>query len=118
MSLEFFRIVEVRSATVVELSMPAHLDSGEFDRLNQALLEVFTQKPSGRWVMDLAGLAYMGSSVLGLMVNVRQRIKDGGGKLALCNMSDRLHRVFQTCSLERLFTIKSDRDEALKAVER
>ena len=53
-----------------------------------------------------------------LMVNLRQRVKDAGGKLALCNMSSRLLRVFQTCSLERLFIIKSDREEAVKAVER
>ena len=82
---EFFRVVEVRSATVVELAFPAHLDSGEFDRLNELLLDVFSRNPGGRWVLDLAALAYMGSSVLGLMVNLRQRVKDAGGKLAFCN---------------------------------
>ena len=42
-------------------------------------------------MLDLTDVVYMGSSVLGLMVNVRQTIKSAGGKLVLCGMSERLH---------------------------
>ena len=116
MASEFFRIQQDGSVNVVELSLPQQLDSEEFDRLNEALLAVFGKQPGGRWVLDLSGLSYMGSSALGLMVNVRQRVRDAGGRLALCGMSPRLLRVFQTCSLERLFVIKSERAEAVRAV--
>jgi anti-anti-sigma factor len=103
---------------VVELHLPEHLDSGEFDRLNEAMLKVFAEQPDAAWVLDLSRLSYMGSSVLGLMVNVRQRVKEADGRLALCGMSPRLHQIFRTCCLERLFVIKPDRAGAVRAVAR
>ena len=41
--------------------------------------------------------SYMGSAVLGLMVNIRQVVMKGHGKVVLCGMSDRLMRIFETC---------------------
>ena len=118
MASEFFRIIQEQSVNVVELSLPQHLDSGEFDRLNESLLALFGKQPGMGWVLDLSGLMYMGSSVLGLMVNVRQRVRDAGGRLALCGLSPRLLRIFPTRLLERLFVIKSDRADAVRGVWR
>lgn len=122
MSLDFFRISQEQdrdqSIRVVELTLPEALDSGEFDRLNESLLQVFAEEPDGLWVVDLSRLSYIGSSVLGLLVNLRQRVKDAGGGLALCGMSPRLLRIFQTCCLEKLFVIKPDRAAAARAIRR
>ena len=118
MASDFFRIVQDPAVTVIELFIPEQLDSSEFDRINEGLLAAFSGKAHGQWVLDLSNLTYVGSSVLGLMVNIRQRVKLAGGRLALCGMSQRLLRVFQTCCLERLFVIKSDRAEAVKALAR
>jgi anti-anti-sigma factor len=115
---ELFQITEIKAAKVVELSLPESLDSGEFDRLNTALLEELALEPDGRWILDWSRLSYMGSSALGLMVNIRQRVKQAGGVLILCGMSPRLLQIFQTCCMERLFTIKPARADALRAVER
>ena len=118
MASDLFRVIPEGSVQVVELSLPQQLDSGEFDRINDALLSLFSEKPDGRWVLDLTGLAYMGSSALGLMVNIRQKVKQAGGKLALCGLSPRLMQIFRTCCLERLFTIKSVRADAVRAIAR
>ena len=104
---------------VVELFLPGDLDSTEFDRLNDGLVDLFNESEDGRggrWVLDLTHVAYLGSSGLGLLVNIRQRVKTLGGRLALCQMNPRLHQIFRTCSLERLFTITRTRDDALKAL--
>ncbi|MDB5174435.1 MAG: rsbV [Phycisphaerales bacterium] len=113
---DLFQVSEIDDATVVELSLPQTLDSGEFDRLNEALLSLLGGRPDGRWVLDLSRLSYMGSSALGLMVNLRQRVKQDGGKLVLCGISARLMQIFQACCMERLFTIKPTRVDALRAV--
>lgn len=116
MDQQWFRVHQENAVRIVELALPQHLDSGEFDRLNDALLAQFADEPQGHWVIDLADLQYMGSSVLGLMVNIRQRVKEAGGRLVLCGMSPRLLRIFQTCCLERLFVIRAGRAEATRAV--
>ena len=116
MSHELFKVVNVKTARVVEISLPLALDSSEFDRINESLLELVGKEPHGAWVFDLSQLTYMGSAALGLLVNLRQQVKQGDGKLALCGMSPRLQQIFRTCCMERLFTIRPTREEALRAV--
>ena len=110
------KVTSVQSVTLVELNLPDGLDSSVFDRLNEDLLTVFDPAAGSRWVLDLANVSYMGSAALGLMVNIRHRVRSTEGKLALCNLSPRLFQIFKTCCLERLFTITRSRDEALRAV--
>jgi anti-sigma B factor antagonist len=116
MPTELFQIITVSGARVVELSLPVSLDSGEFDRINEALIQHVTREPHERWVLDLSKLTYMGSAALGLLVNIRQQVKTGDGKLVLCGMSPRLQQIFRTCCMERLFVIKATREEALRAI--
>ena len=116
MADDYFHVSQVGEVHVVALQLPESTDSNEFDRLNEQLLEVLVGGPYGRWVVDLSGLRYMGSSALGLMVNIRQRILQSGGDLVLCGLSPQLLRIFRTCCMERLFRISKTRADALRAV--
>jgi anti-anti-sigma factor len=115
---DFVKLTVSESANLMELTLPESLDSEEFDALNESMLKTVQAKPSDNWVLDLSAVNYMGSSVLGLMINVRQHIKSGGGRLALCGMSPQLTRIFHTCCLEKLFIIMRTRGDALRAFGR
>ena len=112
----FYRLESSDSAQLIELTLPQTLDSSEFDDLNEAILGMISARKSDRWVIDLGQVDYMGSAMLGLMVNLRQQIKSAGGKLILCAMPPTLLQIFRTCCMERLFTITRTRDEALRSV--
>lgn len=116
MSHDWFAVSQEGAVHVLALAVPFHVDSADFDRLHDGVLSAIGLKANGKWVIDLAGLQYLGSSVLGLMVNIRQRVYQGGGKLVLCGMNPKLQQVFRTCSLERLFVIKPGRDDAVLAI--
>src|SRR5690242_11931301 len=109
-----FEVSQTGPVNVVMLRLPEMMDSHEFDRLNDDILAAIANAPQGRWVFDLSNLNYMGSSSLGLMVNIRQRVKQVGGQLVLCTISAPLMKIFHTCCLERLFAIYRTRDEALQ----
>ena len=113
-----FEVSQTGSVHVVVLRLPEMMDSHEFDRLNDDILAAIANAPQGRWVFDLANLYYMGSSSLGLMVNIRQRIKQVGGRLILCSISPPLMKIFHTCCLERLFTITRTRDDAVQKISK
>src|SRR5690606_7434102 len=93
---------------------PDTLDSVEFDRLNERLLAAVSKEPHRTWIFDLSQSSYLGSAVLGLLVNLWQRIRSAEGSLILCGLSPRLAEVFQATSLVRLFTIVRTREEALR----
>jgi anti-anti-sigma factor len=111
-----FRIQTIGSANVIELELPQMLDSQEFDRLNESILGALHGQAQGRWIIDLAHVSYMGSAMLGLMVNLRQQIKSAGGRLVLCSMPPSLFQIFRTCCMERLFLIAKTRGDALRMV--
>jgi anti-anti-sigma factor len=115
MPKDFFRIESTDRAQLIELSLPPMLDSAEFDELNESILGRISERRGDRWIIDLSQVSYMGSAMLGLMVNLRQQIKSAGGRLILCSMPPTLMQIFRTCCMERLFTIVRTREEALKA---
>jgi anti-anti-sigma factor len=102
---------------VLELALPRTLDMYEFDRLNDEIARHADTQPSGRWILDMNGSDYVGSAILGLMVNLRQRIRTGNGRLAVCNLSDALAKAMKTCSLYNLFSVAATRDDAIKLVK-
>ena len=110
---ERVRFEQAGGVGVIELVLPEALDFTEFDRLNDAVRAAVDGRPGGRWVMDLSAVGYLGSAMLGLLVNVRQRVRDGGGRLVLCHVSPPLAQAVRTCSGGRLLVIEPARAAAV-----
>jgi anti-anti-sigma factor len=118
MTKELFEYAKDQSIHVVRLQLPDQLDAMEFDQLNSSLTLLLHSHAGGAWVVDLSAVTYMGSAVLGLMVNIRQQIKTAKGTLVLSGMSAPLYKIFSTCCLERLFTITKSYSEAMSLLRR
>lgn len=100
---------------IIELSLPIQMDAVDFDKLNEAIADmVAPATASEQWVIDLHHVDYVGSALLGLLVNLRQRIKSGGGKLVLCGLNEHVSKALKTCSLHNLFAIADKRDAAVR----
>ena len=118
MSKDWFVVSQDGAVQILALAVPPQVDSSDIDRLHEAVLSEISNQSGGHWIVDLSAMSYMGSSLLGLMVNVRQRVRQAGGKVVLCGMNPKLLQVFRTCSLERLFVIRAGRVEAHEALSR
>jgi anti-anti-sigma factor len=113
---ERFDITEERSTQVLQFFMPITLDAMEVDGIIESVLHQLDSRPHQKWVVDLSKVEYLGSSMLGLFVNMRERIRHAGGSLVLCGMSTQLHQIFRNCCLERLFAIAKSRGDALTLI--
>ena len=109
-----YKVSQDQGVHVMELTLPIVVDPSDFDKLNDAIGDATDSAGAERWVLDLHSVEYVGSALLGLLVNLRQRIKSAGGKLVLCGLSDHVNKALQTCSLHNLFTITPGRAEAVK----
>jgi anti-anti-sigma factor len=113
MSQELFHVVRESSVNVIGLTVPDGLDSIQVDSLIENILQSITPEAKGRWVADLSQVSYMGSSLLGLMVNIRERIRTSGGRLVVCGVGPGLKRIFESCCLDRLFVFAPSRNAAI-----
>jgi len=112
-----YEVEEAGAVRLLRLALPDTLDTMEFDQLNEVLLGLIQGSAQFRWVMNLSRVSYMGSSMLGMLVNVRQKVKSERGQLVLCEMSPRLLQIFKACCLERLFNIQKTEADALRHVQ-
>jgi anti-sigma B factor antagonist len=94
--------------------------TGELDISNSAELRrrVEIALSSGRncVVIDLSALTYTDSSGLAALIGIQQLTLERGGRLALAIGSGSVRRTLEVRGLDRMFTVYSSREEALKAV--
>jgi len=113
MPTEFVSFHPAADGNVIALRLPESLDAADFDHLNESLLALLKDRAGQKWIIDLSAVTYMGSAMLGMLVNVRHQIRAGGGRLILCGLTKQLMTIFKTCCMERLFTIVKDRGTAM-----
>lgn len=115
MASRYARHEKLGEIHVVELLLPDMMDSLEFDTLNEHLEELLGAGggDGGAWVVDLSGTNYVGSAVLGLLVNIRQQLKTRGEALVLCGLRPKLEEIFEVGSLGRLFVVAKTRELAM-----
>ena len=115
MADQLYRILQEQNVSVVEFQLRPEVDVLLLDRVLEGVAaELATHPGGGVWVMDLTQVSYLNSAGLGMLVNIRFKVRQAGGKLALCGLSVKLMELFKSCCLERLFNIVKTRDEAMK----
>jgi anti-anti-sigma factor len=80
--------------------------------LKPQLDEYVTGRP-GNTVLDMTGVAYVGSYLIGILVTLRTRLGEQGSRLHLAAVDPKIRFVLQCSGLEPLFTYHASRDEAL-----
>jgi anti-anti-sigma factor len=115
---EVYRIVEERAVGVVEFRLRPDTDSLAMDDILEAIAAEMVTRALAAWVVDLSQVSYLNSAGLGLLCNIRFKVKELRAKLALCGLSPRLMELFRSCCLERLFVIAKTRQQAMEVVLR
>jgi len=68
----------------------------------------------GRYlVLDMAGITYMDSTGLGLLLSIYATIRNQGGDLKLLNVSPRVQELLKITRLLHVFEIFDDEDRAV-----
>jgi anti-anti-sigma regulatory factor len=49
-------------------------------------------------------------------MNLRKKLRDHGGQLALCGIGAEVHKIFKITSVDRMFHVGDDLNGALQAV--
>ena len=111
-----FRISTEQDAFVIQFHLPSEIEALEFDLLNQQLADAISAHIGGRWIVDLTTVAYAGSALLGMLINIRTRVRKSRGTMVLCRMDPLLERVLRAGSMDKLFLIVDTREAAFDAL--
>jgi len=67
-------------------------------------------------VVDFHRTDYFGTTVLGYCLKLWRQVRNRGGHMAFCNVSDHEREILQCTKLDSLWAICGSREEALQAV--
>ncbi len=67
-------------------------------------------------LIDLAGVSYLNSTALGVLIAAHTNFSKRGGRIGLCNVSKNIENIFVITKLALVFNIFNSADEGVKAL--
>ena len=87
--------------------------AGEPCLMVRELTKRLTSEGGRNFILDMAGISYMDSAGLGLLLSIYATIKNHGGDLKLLNVSQRVLEVLKVTNLIHVFDIFEDESQAI-----
>ncbi|MHC4199524.1 MAG: STAS domain-containing protein [Planctomycetota bacterium] len=97
------------------LKVSGFLDAHTFEQLEEFINNLFSQARF-KLIVDLAGVGYISSAGAGVFIAALSESEENGGKIVLLNPTTTVMDVFDLLGLTQIFTVATDRQEAVDAL--
>jgi len=106
------QIAESRVGGIVAVVPAGRIDTTTAPSLEKYLFDLLAGGER-HIVVDFAGVDYISSAGLRVMLLLARRLQDAGGRLGLCGMGDAVRQVFQLAGFLPLFVVFETREAAV-----
>jgi anti-sigma B factor antagonist len=107
-------VEEVNGVTVAKFTDKKILDESNIQLIGNQLFALVDEDHRQKIVLDFSNVEYLSSAALGKLITMDKKVKSAGGKLRFCSIRADILEVFKITRLDKLFTIKENRDKALE----
>ena len=106
-SYPHLRVSPTKDGTVVArlVDCPV-LDELTSPAVGDELLQLADARKGVPFLLDLGAIEFLTSTMLGLLVALHRKLRDGGGSLALYDASPDVYEVFETAHLNQVFKVR------------
>jgi anti-sigma B factor antagonist len=109
-------ILEEKKGDSVVLGLQGRLDHTTIRTVEQKLLAVVAE--GCRYlVVDLAGLDYISSAGLRVLLSTAKKLKASGGRIVLCAVKQYVKEILDVSGFSSIFPTYASRAEAVEAVQ-
>ena len=98
----------------VVLSVDGRIDASTAPQLEEELSNMI-QQGEENILLNLAGVSYISSGGLRVLLKTNKELHKNGGNLILCSLNTDVHKVIKLAGFTSIFTIYSSEEEALAA---
>src|SRR4051812_22966992 len=102
-----------RSGDAVLASLVGEIDLHNSPQVRVALLETLAREKPKRLILNLAGVPYMDSSAIAVLVESLQKLRKTGGKISLTSLQPRVKGLLEIARLDAIFVITASEEEAM-----
>ncbi len=109
-------ILEEKKGDAVVLGLKGRVDHTTIQSVEQKLAKV-VQEGNRYLVVDLAGLEYISSAGLRVLLTTAKKLKTSGGKIVLCSVKQYVKEILDISGFSSIFPVCASCAEALEAVK-
>ena len=84
--------------------------------VSRQINEFVMENRPNRIIFDFGAVKFFSSQVLGLLLDVRAKLKESDGEVLISGINPQLYRVFKITNLDKLFRFFPDKEAAVKAL--
>ena len=84
--------------------------------VSEQIKKFIAEKSPKSVVFDFGEVKFFSSQVLGILLDIRDRLKSYNGEVVISAIDPQLHRVFTITNLDKIFRFFPDKESAVKAV--
>ena len=110
-------MLEARRNDILVLALKGRLGATSVPSVRNHLQERIDQGER-RFAVDAAGLTYISSSGLSLLLQVAKRLEERSGRIVLCALQEPVKRILQIAGFMSLFSIFNSSEEAIQYCQR
>jgi anti-sigma B factor antagonist len=88
----------------------------EIAYVSKQIKEFIEQKKPREVVVDFEDVKFFSSAVLGLLLDIRAKLKTYDGEVVISAINPQLYRVFKITHLDRIFKFFPNKENAVKEV--
>ena len=103
------------NAVIVAFKSPSMSDVDGIAAAAAKIKEFVEANRPSTLVFDFAAVRFFSSQVLGLLLDVRQKLAAYDGQAVVSGINPQLHRVFKITNLDKVFRFFANRQEAVEA---
>lgn len=97
---------------IVEFSDRKILDELCILEIQEELSRIVDQAPGLKLVLSFKNVEHLSSAALGMLITLRKRVEESGGKLRLSDINPQIYEVFKITRLNKVFDIFPSIDKA------
>lgn len=109
-------VQEVGDVSVVNFTLSKILDEQVIQFMGDQLYQLVDDVGCRKIVLNFRNVAYLSGAALGKFITLRRKLEAVKGKLALCNLDERIQQLFRVTELQNVFNIYDDEQCALQAM--
>lgn len=114
--MEFHVSVQPANGEATVVTVQGEVDVYTAPKLREEIQRLF-DGGAKHVAVDLAGVAYMDSSGLGVLIGALKRAREAGGNLVVAAPTPRIARILDVTGLSRIFGVRASIDEAVQALK-
>jgi anti-sigma B factor antagonist len=99
---------------VLVIYLTGHLLGAQANTVVMSLVFQNIEAGNKKVVFNLRGVNYVDSAGLGMLLNAVSKIKNAGGQLVICNLSEQVVKLLKTTKVESVFRISPDEEGAIQ----